>query len=41
MQLGMIGLGKTGAIMVNRHISGGHGCVGFDVNSDGVENLKK
>ena len=41
MQLGMIGLGKMGANMVKRLISGGHQCVGFDVNSDSVENLIK
>ena len=41
MQLGMIGLGKMGANMVKRLISGGHQCVGFDVNSDSVEKLIK
>jgi len=41
MQLGMIGLGKMGANMVKRLMSGGHQCVGFDVNSDSVENLIK
>jgi 6-phosphogluconate dehydrogenase len=41
MQLGMIGLGKMGANMVKRLMKGGHSCVGFDVNSASVENLKK
>ena len=41
MQLGMIGLGKMGANMVKRLISGGHQCVGFDVNRDSVEKLIK
>ncbi len=41
MQLGMIGLGKMGANMAKRLMSGGHQCVGFDINSDSVESLKK
>ncbi|WP_411725968.1 phosphogluconate dehydrogenase (NAD(+)-dependent, decarboxylating) [Methyloglobulus sp.] len=40
MQIGMIGLGKMGANMVRRLMAGGHSCVGFDVNSASVENLK-
>lgn len=40
MQLGMIGLGKMGANMVRRLMAGGHSCVGFDVNTTSVENLK-
>jgi 6-phosphogluconate dehydrogenase len=40
MQLGMIGLGKMGANMVKRLMTGGHSCVGFDVNSASVESLK-
>lgn len=40
MQIGMVGLGKMGANMVRRLMAGGHSCVGFDVNSASVENLK-
>ena len=40
MQLGMVGLGKMGANMVRRLMAGGHSCVGFDVNTASVENLK-
>jgi 6-phosphogluconate dehydrogenase len=40
MQLGMIGLGKMGANMVRRLMAGGHICVGFDVDTSSVENLK-
>ena len=40
MQIGMIGLGKMGANMVRRLMAGGHSCVGFDVDSASVENLK-
>lgn len=39
MQLGMIGLGKMGANMVRRLMSGQHECVGFDVNKTNVDNL--
>lgn len=41
MQLGMIGLGKMGANMAKRLMTGGHSCVGFDVNAASVENLKQ
>ena len=41
MQLGMIGLGKMGANMAKRLMAGGHTCVGFDVNSASVDNLKQ
>jgi 6-phosphogluconate dehydrogenase len=41
MQIGMIGLGKMGANMARRLIQGGHTCVGFDVNAEHVDNLKK
>lgn len=37
----MIGLGKMGANMAKRLMFGGHQCVGFDINSDSVESLKK
>lgn len=40
MQIGMIGLGKMGANMVKRLLSGGHSCVGFDVNPASVDQLK-
>ncbi len=39
MQLGMIGLGRMGANMVRRLVSGGHDCVGFDRNAAAVQAL--
>src|SRR5579872_5540265 len=39
MQLGMIGLGRMGANMVQRLRHGGHECVVFDVNSSSVGKL--
>ena len=36
MQLGMIGLGRMGANMVQRSMHGGHECVVFDVNAANV-----
>jgi len=39
MQLGMIGLGRMGANMVQRLRHGGHDCVVFDVNSSSVDKL--
>jgi 6-phosphogluconate dehydrogenase len=39
MQLGMIGLGRMGANMVQRLRHGGHDCVVFDVNSSSVRKL--
>lgn len=39
MQLGMIGLGRMGANMVQRLRHGGHDCVVFDVNSANVSKL--
>ncbi len=41
MQLGMIGLGRMGANMVRRLISGGHECVVFDVSPKAVAELVK
>jgi 6-phosphogluconate dehydrogenase len=41
MQLGMIGLGRMGANMVRRLISGGHECVVFDVSQKAVAALAK
>ncbi len=41
MQLGMIGLGRMGANMVQRLINGGHGCVVFDLNQDNVKTLEE
>ncbi len=41
MQLGMIGLGRMGANMVQRLINGGHQCVVFDLNQDNVNALKE
>jgi 6-phosphogluconate dehydrogenase len=39
MQLGMVGLGRMGANMVRRLMSGGHECVVFDVNAENVKAL--
>lgn len=39
MQLGMIGLGRMGANMVRRLLSGGHHCVVFDMSQRAVEEL--
>jgi 6-phosphogluconate dehydrogenase (decarboxylating) (EC 1.1.1.44) len=39
MQLGMIGLGRMGANMVQRLINGGHKCVVFDLNQENVNKL--
>ena len=39
MDLGMIGLGRMGANMVERLMHGGHRCVVFDVNPDNVHAL--
>src|SRR4051812_9576678 len=39
MQLGMIGLGRMGASMVQRLIRNGHQCVVFDVSPEAVEGL--
>jgi 6-phosphogluconate dehydrogenase len=41
MQLGMIGLGRMGANMVRRLISGGHQCVVFDMSAQAVAALAK
>ena len=41
MQIGMIGLGRTGANMVLRLLRGGHHCVVYDANSDTVTELAK
>jgi hypothetical protein len=41
MQLGMIGLGRTGANMVRRLIGGGHECVVFDMSPKAVEAFVK
>jgi 6-phosphogluconate dehydrogenase len=39
MQIGMIGLGRMGANMVQRLMNHGHQCVVFDINADAVGNL--
>jgi len=39
MQLGMIGLGRMGANLVQRLIKDGHTCVVYDVNPDAVQNI--
>jgi 6-phosphogluconate dehydrogenase len=39
MQLGMVGLGRMGAGIVQRLLSAGHQCVGYDVSPDAVSAL--
>ena len=39
MQLGMIGLGRTGANMVRRLLKAGHECAVFDMSHKAVEEL--
>jgi 6-phosphogluconate dehydrogenase len=41
MQLGMIGLGRMGANMVRRLISGGHECIVYDRSPEAVNDLVK
>jgi len=41
MQLGMIGLGRMGANMVRRLLTGGHQCVAFDRSPKAVDELVK
>ncbi len=41
MQLGMVGLGRMGANMVRRLLSGGHQCVVFDMSPNAVKELAK
>src|ERR1700689_2064522 len=39
MQLGMVGLGRMGANLVQRLVRDGHSCVVYDVNVAAVEKL--
>src|SRR6185503_17150903 len=39
MQIGMIGLGRMGANMVQRLMNDGHECVVFDINTEAVTDL--
>lgn len=39
MQIGMIGLGRMGANLVQRLVNGGHTCVGYDVNPETVKKI--
>ncbi|MBI3804930.1 MAG: decarboxylating 6-phosphogluconate dehydrogenase [Nitrospirae bacterium] len=39
MQLGLIGLGKMGANMVQRLVEGGHAVIGYDRNPDAVQRI--
>jgi 6-phosphogluconate dehydrogenase len=39
MQIGMIGLGRMGANMVQRLLKDGHECVVFDIDTAAVANL--
>src|SRR5215813_3501351 len=41
MQIGMIGLGRMGANMIRRLLSGGHQCVVFDRSPKAVEELTR
>jgi 6-phosphogluconate dehydrogenase len=41
MQLGMVGLGRMGANMVRRLLTGGHECVVFDMSQKAVADLAK
>ena len=41
MEIGMIGLGKMGANMVNRLLLGGHRVVAFDISKDAVQAVEK
>ena len=41
MQLGMIGLGRMGANMVRRLLTGGHQCVVFDMSQQAVSDLER
>ena len=41
MQLGMIGLGRMGANMVQRLMRAGHQCVVYDVHPEAVQALVK
>ena len=40
MEMGMIGLGRMGANMVQRLMAGGHRCVVHDVNAESVDDLQ-
>ena len=41
MQMGMIGLGRMGASMVQRLTRGGHECVVYDVDADALARVVK
>ena len=41
MQIGMVGLGRMGANMVQRLMNGKHQCVVFDLNQENVKRLTK
>ena len=41
MQIGMIGLGRMGANMVRRLLTGGHECVVFDLSAKAVQELAR
>jgi 6-phosphogluconate dehydrogenase len=41
MQIGMIGLGKMGANMVQRLLDGGHHVVAYDINEDAVQSAEQ
>jgi 6-phosphogluconate dehydrogenase len=39
MQIGMVGLGRMGTLLVRRLMAGGHECVVYDINAPAVEAL--
>jgi len=41
MHLGMIGLGRMGANMVRRLLTGGHQCIVYDMSPEAVQTLVK
>ena len=40
MEIGMIGLGRMGANMVQRLMAGGHRCIVHDVNAKSVDDMQ-
>ena len=41
MQLGMIGLGRMGANMVRRLLTGGHQCIVYDMSAQAVQGTRQ
>ena len=40
MEIGMIGLGKMGANMVQRLLLGGHRVIAYDINEDAIQSAE-